>query len=179
MGSAGASGASIVSVTPVVSGLKSPVHVTNAGDGSGRLFVVEQGGRVRIIKNGVLLPTPFLDISVKVLTGGERGLLGIAFHPQYEVNGRFFVYLTRAPDGDIAINEYRVSSTNPDIATQVGAKRIILIDHPLSNHNGGRMAFGPDGYLYIGTGDGGGSGDPGEFAPRASTRCWARCCAST
>ncbi len=162
-GSTGVSGAVGVSLTPVVSGLSSPVQVTYAPDGSGRLFVVEQGGKVRVVKAGVLLPTPFIDIHDRLATGGERGLLGIAFHPSFATNGKFYLYFTRKGDGDIAINEYRRSS-NPDIATHAAIRRIITIDHPYSNHNGGHMAFGRDGYLYIGTGDGGSSGDPGNRA---------------
>ena len=95
----------------------------------------------------MLLPTPFIDIGDRLATGGERGLLGIAFHPNYETNGKFYLYFTRKGDGDIAINEYRRSSGNPDVATRAASRRIITIDHPYANHNGGRMAFGPDGYL--------------------------------
>jgi glucose/arabinose dehydrogenase len=168
VGAGGATGAAPVVLTPVVSGLASPVQVVNAGDGSGRLFVVEQGGVVRVVKNGVLLPTPFINIADLLSTGGERGLLGIAFHPNYKTNGRFFLYFTRRNDGYIAISEYHRSSSNPDVATRVGAKRIITISHPYTNHNGGRMAFGRDGYLYIGTGDGGSAGDPGNRAQSLS-----------
>jgi glucose/arabinose dehydrogenase len=163
-GTAGAAGAAGVVLTPVVSGLHAPVQVTYAPDGSGRLFVVEQGGKVRVVKDGVLLPTPFIDIGYRLETGGERGLLGIAFHPSYATNGKFYLYFTRKGDGDVAINEYRVSSGNPDVATQAAIRRIITIDEPYANHNGGHMAFGPDGYLYIGTGDGGSGGDPGNRA---------------
>ncbi len=162
IGSGGVSGAvGGVVLTPVVSGLDSPVQVTHAPDSSGRLFIVEQGGKVVIVKNGVLLSTPFIDIAERLATGGERGLLGIAFHPSFKTNGKFYLYFTRKGDGDIAINEYRVSS-NPDVATHAAIRRIITIDHPYANHNGGHMAFGPDGYLYIGTGDGGSAGDPGN-----------------
>src|SRR5206468_11641773 len=160
VGSSGVNGAVGVVLTPVVSGLSAPVQVTYAPDGSGRLFIVEQGGTVRVVKGGVLLPTPFIDIHDRLATGGERGLLGIAFHPKYATNGKFYLYFTRKSDGDIAINEYRRSS-DPDIATHAAIRRIITIDHPYTNHNGGHMAFGRDGYLYIGTGDGGSSGDPG------------------
>jgi len=163
-GTAGAVGAAGVVLTPVVSGLHAPVQVTYAPDGSGRLFVVEQGGKVRIVKGGVLLSTPFIDIGYRLETGGERGLLGIAFHPSYATNGKFYLYFTRKGDGDVAINEYRVSSGNPDVATQAAIRRIITIDEPYANHNGGHMAFGRDGYLYIGTGDGGSGGDPGNRA---------------
>ncbi len=163
MGSGDATGAAAVALTPVVSGLDAPVQVTSAPDGSGRLFIVEQGGKVLIVKNGALLATPFIDIHERLATGGERGLLGIAFHPSYKTNGKFYLYFTRKGDGDVAINEYRVSS-NPDVATHGAIRRIITIDEPYANHNGGHMAFGPDGYLYIGTGDGGSAGDPGNRA---------------
>ena len=169
MGSADANAASTVVLTPVVSGLNAPVFVTSAKDGTGRLFVVEQGGRIRVIKDDVLLATPFLDISDKLATGGERGLLGLAFHPNYRTNGKFYVYFTRKGDGDIAIDEYRRSTSDPDVATRVNGRRIMTIDHPYTNHNGGRIAFGPDGYLYIGTGDGGGAGDPGNRAQNVNS----------
>ena len=153
-----ASAATGVTLTAVVGGLTHPILVTNAGDGSGRLFVIEQGGKIRVIKAGVLLPTPFLDISDIVSHGGEQGLLGLAFHRDYENNGKFYVDFTRA-DGDTAINEYRVSA-NPDVASRATGRRIMTIDQPYANHNGGGIAFGPNGYLFIGMGDGGGTGDP-------------------
>ena len=152
-----------VSLVPVVTGgLTSPLGVTHAGDGSGRLFVIEQPGRIRIVKGTQLLATPFLDVTS--LTGcasdcGERGLLGLAFHPAYPANGRFFLYYT-APNGDIQIARYQVSS-DPDVADPASGTVLLTIAHSsLDNHNGGQMAFGPDGYLYLGTGDGGGGGDP-------------------
>jgi glucose/arabinose dehydrogenase len=152
-----------LTLTPVITGLSSPVFITGAADGTNRLFVVEQGGRIKIFKNGSLLSTPFLNISTKISKGGERGLLGLAFHPSYETNRKFYVYFTRR-DGDIAINEYKASPTNPDVALLSTRRRIITINHPASNHNGGMLAFGKDGYLYIGTGDGGGSGDAANNA---------------
>ncbi len=152
-----------VTLTTVASGLSSPVFVTNAGDGSGRLFIVEQTGKIRVVKNGVLLPTPFLDISASISKGGERGLLGLAFHPSYATNGKFYIDFTRA-NGDTAINEYRVSSGNPDVSDQSTGRRILTIAQPYSNHNGGMLAFGSDKYLYIGMGDGGSGGDPGNRA---------------
>ena len=146
----------------VETGLSHPVLVTHAGDGSGRLFVVEQTGKIRIIQDGNLLPTPFLDLSGSVLSSGERGLLGLAFHPSYETNGKFYVdFVTKS--GDTAINEYRVSS-NPNVADRASGRRIMSIDQPYSNHKGGHLAFGPNGYLFIGTGDGGSAGDPGNRA---------------
>ena len=143
----------------VASGLSSPVFLT-APAGDARLFIVEQPGRVRIVKNGALLPAPFLDVSARISSSGERGLLSMAFDPNYAVTGFFFVYYT-APNGDIAIERYSRSAANADLADTSSALRILTIAHPnFSNHNGGQLAFGPDGYLYAGTGDGGSGGDP-------------------
>jgi hypothetical protein len=142
---------------PVVSGLASPVYLT-APPGDARLFVVEQAGRIRVVRNGAVLPTPFLDISARVLSGGERGLLSMAFDPRYATNGYFFVYFTDR-NGDIAIERYG-STPGADVASATGTP-VITIPHPgYSNHNGGLLLFGPDGMLYAGTGDGGGGGDP-------------------
>jgi len=159
---------------PFVSGLAAPVEIAHANDGSGRLFVLEQAGRVRVVRNGVLLPTPFLDLSAAnggpVRSGGEQGLLGIAFHPSYLTNGRFFVFYTRALPGDgggneIVVEGYARSAANDDIADPASGSLVIAIAHPqFSNHNGGKMAFGPDGHLYIGVGDGGSGGDPANAA---------------
>ncbi len=143
----------------IASGFNLPVQVTHAGDGSGRLFVVEQSGRVRIIKNGSVLGTPFLDLSSQVSCCGERGLLSIAFHPQYESNGFFFVDYTRAGDGATVVARYQVSA-NADIANPSSAQILLTVPQPYSNHNGGQLMFGPDGYLYVATGDGGSAGDP-------------------
>ncbi len=149
-----------IQLTPVVSsGLSSPLYVGHAGDGSNRLFIVQQGGIIRVLQPGSSTPTDFLDIHTKVVAGGERGLLGLAFHPQYASNGRFFVYYTRTGDGALVIAEYHVSA-DPDLAEP--AETVLLtIPHPTNtNHNGGMLAFGPDGYLYIGVGDGGSANDP-------------------
>ena len=152
------------SLVQVASGLDRPVFVTNAHDGSGRLFVVEQGGRIRVIKNGTVLPTPFLDIGASIAGSDEQGLLGLAFHPKFKTNHKFYVYFNKT-NGDIAVNEYRASTSDPDVAVRSSGRRIITIGHPpATNHNGGMLAFGKDGYLYIGTGDGGGAGDPGNRA---------------
>ena len=148
-----------IQLTPMVSGLSSPVFVANAGDGTNRLFIVEQAGVVRVLQPGASTPTTFLDIQAKVVAGGEQGLLGLAFHPEYSANGRFFVYYTRIGDGTLVIAEYRVSD-DPDVA---GTGEIVLltIPHPTNrNHNGGMLAFGPDRHLYIGVGDGGAGNDP-------------------
>jgi glucose/arabinose dehydrogenase len=147
---------------PVAEGLEQPVFVTHAGDGSERLFVVEQAGRILILDGGELLEEPFLDITEDVGAGGERGLLGLAFHPAYADNGRYFVHYTRAEDGASVIAEFEVSP-DPDRSRQ-GGRRLLTVDQPFANHNGGMIAFGPDGFLYIGLGDGGSGGDPGNRA---------------
>ncbi len=156
-----------VALELVKAGLERPVYLTHAGDGSGRLFVVEKFGRIRIIQNGDLLTVPFLDISSRVESGGnEQGLLSVAFHPNYATNGRFFVYYTtqavgNVPDGTLVIAEYQVSAGDPNRASAT-EKVLLTIDHPAQqNHNGGLLKFGPDGFLYAGIGDGGGAGDPG------------------
>lgn len=141
----------------VVGGLQSPVHLA-APTGDARLFIVEQGGRIRVVENGALLPTPFLDISTRVSTGGEQGLLSVAFHPQYAANGFFFVNYTDVA-GDTRVERYRVG-TDRNRADAASARLVIAIDQPAANHNGGLVAFGPDGRLYVGMGDGGGAGDP-------------------
>jgi hypothetical protein len=141
----------------VAAGLNNPVYLTSP-PGDTRLFVVEQPGRIRIIENGQLIAAPYLDITSRVLSGGERGLLSVAFHPEYRTNGFFYVYFTGA-GGEIRIERFTVSS-NANQANASSAKVILTIPHPRSNHNGGLAVFGPDGMLYLGTGDGGGGGDP-------------------
>jgi glucose/arabinose dehydrogenase len=143
----------------VASGLQSPVHLT-APASDARLFIVEQPGRIRIVENGQLLPTPFLDIAAKVSSGGERGLLSVAFHPGYAQNGQFYVNYTDKA-GDTRIERYRVSA-NRNLADPASASLVLHVRQPYSNHNGGMVAFGPDGMLYVGMGDGGGGGDPEE-----------------
>jgi glucose/arabinose dehydrogenase len=153
-----------IRLQPVLSGLSSPVFVTNARDGSGRLFIIEQGGIIKVVQPGTTTATEFLNVSSRISGGGERGLLGLAFHPQYSQNRRFFIYYTRAGDGAIQIAEYQVSATNPNVA-DTNEKVIITIPHPtFSNHNGGTIAFGADGYLYAAPGDGGGANDPNNNA---------------
>lgn len=154
-----------IQLQPVVStGLSSPVYVTNAHDGSNRLFIVEQNGIIKVLQPGQTTPTVFLNITSKVVqNGGERGLLGLAFHPQYASNGRFFVYYTRSSNAENAVAEYHVSATNPNVADTAEIIHI-SIAQPFSNHNGGMIEFGPDGYLYIGKGDGGDGNDPGARA---------------
>ena len=143
-----------------VSGLSQPVALTHAGDGSGRLFIVEQGGTIRIFKNGALIPSPFLNISAKVLSSGEQGLLGLAFPPNFTGKNYFYVYYT-TPTGDNVVARYGMTA-DPNLADPDSEQIILTLAHPTNaNHNGGQLAFSPgDGYLYIGTGDGGGSGDP-------------------
>ena len=150
-------------------GLLDPVAVANAGDGSGRVFIVEQAGRIRIATtSGALLAAPFLDIRSRVSCCGERGLLGLAFHPAYRSNGRFYVSYTDAA-GALVVAEYRRSGANANLAS-TSERRLLRVPHPgHPNHNGGQLAFGPDGYLYIGTGDGGGAGDPGGNGQRRTT----------
>jgi glucose/arabinose dehydrogenase len=143
---------------PVAEGLEAPLGVTNGGDGSNRIFVVEQTGRVRIIEDGELLEEPFLDVSEAVVAGGEQGLLGLAFHPEYRRNGRFFVNYTDV-NGDTVIAEFSTSD-DPNVADAGSAQPLLQFDQPFANHNGGQLAFGPDGFLYIGAGDGGSGGDP-------------------
>jgi glucose/arabinose dehydrogenase len=151
----------------VSGGFASPVLVTSARDGTGRLFVVEQAGRIRIIKNGTVLPKPFFDIRGRISTGGERGLLGLAFHPNFATHPYIYVNFTTTT-GATAISRYRVSS-NHDVVDQLSGGRILTIDQPYANHNGGNLAFGPDGYLYIGMGDGGSAGDPQNRAQNVNS----------
>src|SRR5438132_9880102 len=132
----------------IASGLNQPLYLTNAHDGTNRRFVVEQPGRVSVMQPGSSLRTTFLDITGRVLSGGERGLLGLAFHPQFASNRRFFVDYTRRPDGATVIAEYRVSTSNPNVA-QTSETVLLLIPQPYENHNGGMIEFGPDGYLDI------------------------------
>ena len=148
---------------PVLANLENPVFVTHAPDGTNRLFVVERAGRIKVLGPGAPEPTVFLDIAPRVLAGGEQGLLGLAFHPRYAANGRFFLNYTRRPDGATVIAEYRVSPGDPN-AAQADEHPLLVIPQPFTNHNGGMIDFGPDGFLYIGTGDGGGGFDPDRRA---------------
>jgi glucose/arabinose dehydrogenase len=150
-----------IALQSFATGFNSPVEITNAGDS--RLFIVQKGGLIRILNsNGTINTTPFLNLSSIISSNGERGLLGLAFHPNYSTNGFFFVNYTNT-SGNTVIARYSVSSGNPDIANSTGTI-LMTITQPFSNHNGGTIKFGPDGYLYIGMGDGGGSGDPGNRA---------------
>lgn len=176
----------------VADGLIAPVFLTNAGDGSGRLFIIDQAGFIRVVKNGILLPAPFLDLTAKTVTPNEffdeRGVLGLAFHPNYAANGRFFVRYSAPRAGDPAepcndpdgfvvgcheeiLAEYSVSGGNPDVADPASEIILFRVDEPQFNHDSGQVAFGPDGLLYWTLGDGGGAhdgladGDPPGSAP--------------
>ena len=149
----------------IAANLAHPDGITHAGDGSGRVFITLQDGKILIWDGTQVLPTPFLDIDTIVNSNGtERGLLGLAFHPDYESNGYFYVDYTDTTGGDTVIARYRVSATDPNVADPTSALILMELDQPFANHNGGQLAFGPDGYLYIGMGDGGGAGDPGNRA---------------
>lgn len=148
-----------LALTAYANGLSGPVHITHAGDGSGRLFIVEQAGRVRIIKNGVLSPTPFLDISGRVSCCNERGLFAIAFPPGYPARPHFYVNYTDLA-GNTVVARYGLTA-DPNMADSLSEQIVLTIAQPYANHNGGQIAFGTnDGYLYIGMGDGGSGGDP-------------------
>jgi glucose/arabinose dehydrogenase len=149
------SGTVAIALETVASGLDAPVHLTSP-PGDERLFVVEQEGRIRIIEEDTLVQVPFLDIAARVDAGGERGLLGLAFHPDYAINGRLFVNFTSG--GATRIEELNVTP-DPYRASPDPVRTLLVIDQPAGNHNGGLLAFGPDGYLWIGMGDGGGAGD--------------------
>jgi len=143
----------------VTGNLSSPVFVTAPAGDTSRLFVVEQGGRIRVLDHDTLLTTPFLSISGHIVAGGEQGLLSFAFHPQYAQNGQFYVYFTD-PNGDIRVVRYRVTA-DPNVADSTSGDTVLAVVHqPYGNHNGGPLVFGPDGKLYVGLGDGGSGGDP-------------------
>jgi glucose/arabinose dehydrogenase len=151
-----------VGLEQVASGLAFPVALT-APAGDPRLFIVEKGGVIRVVKEGTLLPAPFLDLSAKVSTGGEQGLLDLAFDPAYAMTGRLFVHYTDV-NGNTTVSSFRVSTTDPDQADPTTESVVLTAEQPFTNHNGGRLEFGPDGMLYIGLGDGGSEGDPGNRA---------------
>jgi glucose/arabinose dehydrogenase len=157
-----------VNVAVAVNGFDSPLDVTNAGDGSGRLFVVEQAGKIRLVKDGALVERPFLDITGRIASGGERGLLGLAFHPNYPSDPRFFVNYTDR-DGNTVVSQFTVSGADPDLGDPDSEVVLMHIAQPFANHNGGAVVFGPDGMLYIATGDGGSGGDPQGNGQRLDT----------
>ncbi|MBP1684312.1 MAG: hypothetical protein H6Q33_455 [Deltaproteobacteria bacterium] len=149
-----------IGLGPEIAAFSTPVFVANAGDGSDRLFVVQQNGIIRIVRQGAINVVPFLDITDRVSCCGERGLLSVAFPPQYAAMGHFYVYYTNG-NGNLIVARYRLTA-DADVADAASEQIVLAIDHPtFANHNGGQLAFGPnDGYLYVGTGDGGGGGDP-------------------
>lgn len=152
-------------LTQVASGFTRPLYVTHAGDGSNRIFLVEQVGKIWILKNGLIQAQPFLDIEELISPGAitnsfsEQGLLGLAFHPDYSDNGAFFIYYTDRR-GSTVVARYRVDESNPDIADPDTGQILFQLSQPYANHNGGHIEFGPDGYLYIALGDGGAANDP-------------------
>lgn len=151
-------------LAPVYQGLSQPLYLTHAGDGSGRVFIVQQRGRILVGRDGQLLPTPFLDLDGQLSGDSEQGLLGLAFAPDYASSGRFYVYYTR-PDGTAELARYRVSN-QPDRADASSRQVLLSIPQPFANHNGGWIGFGPDGYLYIASGDGGSANDPQNHGQR-------------
>ena len=162
-----------IALSQVASGLVRPVHITHADDGTARLFIVEQAGQIRFLKDGSLHPTPFLDIRDRVQSpaaggGNEQGLLGLAYPPGYTDKGYFYVFYTML-SGDNVLSRFHLSG-DPNLADPESEEQILIFPHPTySNHNGGQIAFAPDGTLYIGTGDGGGGGDPLENAQDPSS----------
>ncbi|HXG26877.1 MAG TPA: PQQ-dependent sugar dehydrogenase [Candidatus Binatia bacterium] len=152
-----------------VGNLSSPVFMAAPNDGTSRLFIVEKTGRIRIYRNGQLLSKPFLSIPSQVSTGQEQGLLGLAFHPNFIANRKLYVNFTDRA-GDTIVREYKACAGTPNVVCLSTARELMKIPQPADNHNGGMLAFGPDGYLYIGTGDGGGGGDPNENGQKLSTR---------
>jgi glucose/arabinose dehydrogenase len=153
-----------VSTQVVAAGFNQPLDLEQPNDNSGRLFVVEQGGTIRIIQNGAVLPQPFLDISSKVINQDEMGLLGLTFHPAFQTNRKFYVNYVRNAGGQFqsVIAEYTVSAANPNLADPMSERILLTADqvNNFTNHKAGQLAFGPDGFLYFGLGDGGGAGDP-------------------
>ena len=160
-----------VGLVTAMTGFIDPIFLTNAGDGSRRLFIVEQRGVIKISKRGRVLPLPFLDLRSRVLSGGERGLLGLAFHPKHARNRKFYLFFTERASGDLIIAEMRASARNRNRALPGSFRRLLRVPHRRhENHNGGMLAFGRDGLLYIATGDGGGGGDPDNNAQSRTSR---------
>lgn len=154
-------------LTPVVTGFLNPVYVTHAGDNSGRLFVVEQAGRILIVRNGAVVATPFLDIGPLVSTGEEQGLLGLAFAPDFTTSRRLYVYYTDT-GGSSVLARFTVGS-NPDRVDRLTQEILLQFPQPFANHNGGWIGFGPDGFLYLASGDGGSGNDPQDNGQRLNT----------
>lgn len=158
-----------IKLEQVASGLIQPTTVTNAGDGTGRIFIVQESGQILILVNGSVLPTPFLDISDLVGHTPEHGLLGLAFHPDYISTGFFYVDYTSIDDGTTIVARYQVSAGDPNVADPDSAQIVLTQPQPGGDHNGGQLAFGPDDYLYISMGDGGCCGDPFRTAQDLGT----------
>lgn len=154
-----------VRVRRVASGFAQPLYLAPVPGNSGRVFVLEQGGRIRILdpSTGTIAATPFLDVSGTISSGGERGLLGFVTAPDFATSRNFYIYVTN-PAGNTEVRRYRAQAGNPDVADPASADVILTFTQPFANHNGGWMDFGPDGFLYIGSGDGGSGGDPQDNA---------------
>src|SRR4051812_13835986 len=151
-----------VTLASVATGFSNPLDIETSRDNTRRFFVVEQGGKIRILQNGAILPTPFLDITSKVTSGGETGLLGLTFHPSYTQNRKFYVNYTQTVGGQLqtVIAEFQASATNANVADPTTERDLLIVNQPFANHNAGQLGFGSDGYLYFGLGDGGSGGDP-------------------
>src|SRR4051794_8693241 len=164
-----------VHLTPIAD-FSLPVYVTSAPGDSHRLFVVEQGGRIMEVRDGQKLASPFLDITGDVRSGGEQGLLSMAFAPDYATSRKFYVYYTAPRPGDsggsvVTVQELQTQAGNPDAADAASRRTVLSIDHPrFGNHNGGQLQFGPDGELYAGTGDGGSGNDPNGNAQNPASQ---------
>jgi len=155
--------AATLSLTPVISGMSQPLYLTHSHDGTNRLFIIEQTGMIKVMQPGATTATAFLDLTSKITCCGEQGVLGLAFHPQFWTNKRFFVDYARAGDGATVISEFHVSS-DPNVADPNSERILLTVPQPFSNHNGGMIEFGADGFLYIAKGDGGSANDPGNRA---------------
>ena len=151
-----------ITLSPFMTGFSGPIDLQTPGDASSRLFVVEQAGLIRIIQAGAILPVAFLDIRSRVTSGGELGLLGVAFHPGFAQHPRLYVNYTRTVGTQIqtVIAEYQVSAADPNQADPASERILLMVNQPFSNHKAGQLAFGPDNFLYFGLGDGGSGGDP-------------------
>lgn len=175
----GGSGSSVISppveedvaliFTPIAFDIIAPTTITHADDDSARLFLVEQSGAIRILLNGTVLSSPFLDISERLLFSGERGLLGLAFPPDFALKGYFYVNYTRVSDGATVVSRFFVSPGDPDVAIPGSEEILLTVPQPFANHNGGQLAFGSDGFLYIGLGDGGSGGDPQGYGQNSGS----------
>ena len=162
----GGSERSALRIVPVASGLSEPVHVSAPRNQKNNVYIVEKPGRIRVVVSGRLRPRPFLDITRLVTNGGEQGLLSVAFSPRYATNQRFYVYYTDKGE-DTRIVEYRSRGLS---RSPVKVRQLFFQKDPYSNHNGGQLAFGPDGFLYAGTGDGGAGGDPENRAQNLQSK---------